>query len=102
VRPRPEAEAEAEAAEAAPAAETPTVGEDGLVLAVGQTGSVDGTRVFLSRIDEETGEARLMVVGEGPATVATDGEPLALGEGCALTLVGIAERRAYLGVACGE
>ena len=75
------------------------IGEDGLVLAVGQTGSVGDTRVFMSRIDSDAMEARIMVVGDGPATLGRDSGSIAVA-GCDLSLAGVADRRAYLKTAC--
>ena len=75
------------------------IGDDGMVLAVGQTGSVGDTRVFMSRIDSETNEARIMVVGDGPATLGRDTGPIEVA-GCTLSLAGVADRRAYLKTDC--
>jgi hypothetical protein len=96
------APAEAEAsAEGDPEALAAAIGESGLILAVGQTGAVEGARVFMSRIDAEAGAARLMVVGEGPTIIGGSDGAVTLSNGCVLTLEGVADRRAYISVACG-
>ena len=93
---------DAAAGDGAAEALTAEIGEDGLVLAVGQTGSVGDTRVFMSRIDSEAGAARVMVVGEGPTMIGGDMAQVELANGCTLSLAGIADNRAYLATACGE
>jgi hypothetical protein len=99
------APAEAPPAEAAPAADTAAleakIGESGFAIAVGQTGEAGDTRVFMARIDTAADSARVMVVGEGPSIITVGGEPLTLENGCALTLEGLADRRAFISVACG-
>jgi hypothetical protein len=100
---KPAAEAAPQAAQggdADVAALEEAIGADGLVLAVGQTGSVGETRVFMSRLDSEAMEARVMVVGQGPATVGRESGPIEVGGGCSLSLEGIADRRAYLKPSC--
>jgi hypothetical protein len=95
-----------EAGEAAPSADAETlaaaIGEDGLALAVGQTGAVGEARVFMSRIDAETGEARIMIVGEGPTLIGGGAGPVELANGCAMSLEGVADNRAYIKVDCAD
>jgi outer membrane murein-binding lipoprotein Lpp len=106
--PAPEAGAEAEAAAedaAEPAEESPAdrlaaeIGEDGLVLQVGQTGMVQEQGVFLSRISENA--AHLVLVGDGRATAEMNGSPVELDNGCTVDFAGAAEGKAYLSVTCG-
>lgn len=97
--PAPEAAAEADdgaAAEALAAA----VGEDGLILSVGQTGAAGEAGVFLSRLSEAG--AHLRIRGLGAVTAGIDGAAEDLGNGCAVALAGVAAGKAYLTVACAE
>ncbi len=93
----PEEAAPADDADSA-AALAAAVGETGLILSVGQTGPAGDGRIFLSRLDAEGMVARVLLVGTGPLELGKD--PVTIGNGCALSLAGIVERRAYIAVAC--
>ncbi len=76
------------------------IGEDGLVLSVGETGGVGDQRIFLSRVDGEAGEAKVMIVGKGTATLSTFGSGTDLGNGCTLEMAGSHDGQAYLKPVC--
>jgi hypothetical protein len=101
----PAAEAPAETAEATGGdadALAEAIGESGLALAVGESGDAGDARVFMARVDSEAGAARVMVVGEGPSLLQANGPVVELQNGCALSLKGVADHRAYIAVACQE
>ena len=93
---------------AAPAQETPApskddllaeaAGPDGLSLSVGQTGTVGGAKVFLSRMTGET--AKLLVIGGAAVEIGKWTGPADIGNGCTLTYVGEAAGKLYLKPAC--
>ncbi|MGF1658074.1 MAG: hypothetical protein ACFCUS_01450 [Rubrimonas sp.] len=91
--------AEAPPPQDAAAAEPGSEARD-LALTVGQTGSVGGVPVFLSRYSEETEEAWLVVVGSGPRKVGAHSGPVTLSNGCELAFGGIEGRIARIGVTC--
>lgn len=106
------APAEAQAAAAAPEAAAAPAADDaaarlaaevadgGAALAVGQAATLGETTVFLSRIDAN-GAARLHVRGlKAAAMVGADNGDLQLADGCALTLLGVADGKAYLKRVC--
>jgi hypothetical protein len=105
-----EPETAAAPAEAAPAEATggeadalaESIGESGLALAVGESGDAGDARVFMARVDSEAGAARVMVVGEGPSLLEANGPAVELQNGCALSLKGVADHRAYIAVSCQE
>jgi hypothetical protein len=76
------------------------LGERGAALSPGQTATFGEAAVFLSRIDRETGDARVLVVGSGPVVVGPNAGTVSLSGGCELTLLGVADGRAFL--TCGE
>jgi HAMP domain-containing protein len=78
------------------------LGPNGAALAPGQTAKFGEASVFLSRIDTATGDARVLVVGQGPAGVGPASGSLSLPGGCTLSLVGVADGKAYLDAACGD
>jgi hypothetical protein len=92
------AAAPAEASADAGAALAAKIGETGLVLSVGQTGAAGDVRLFLSRVDAEANLVRVLVVGAGPQDVGSDAVTLA--NGCAVSLAGVVERKAYIAVDC--
>jgi hypothetical protein len=101
----PAEEAPAETAEATGGdadALAEAIGESGLALAVGESGDAGDARVFMARVDSEAGAARVMVVGEGPSLLQANGPAVELQNGCALSLKGVADHRAYIAVACQE
>lgn len=98
------AEAEAEK-EAAMATLEQAVGEDGLVLGIGQAvGLADNAvRFVMSFMDEAAGEARITVIGGGSKTLYTGGTTvLTAGEdiSCTVQLAGVAGKKAYLNAGC--
>jgi uncharacterized coiled-coil protein SlyX len=99
-----EAPAEAPARAADDAAERlqSELGEGGVALSVGQTASIDGAAVFLSRIDAENGAVRVQIVGRGPAMIGGTADPVSLPGGCTLTLLGVADGRAFLQPECAN
>ena len=58
--------------------------------------------MFLSRVDAAAGNAHLMVVGQGPATVGASAGALTLDDGCALRLVEARDRSAVLSRVCAQ
>lgn len=78
------------------------LGDGGVALSVGQTASIDGAAVFLSRIDEQNGTVRVQIVGRGPAIVGGAADEVSLPGGCTLTLLGVADGRAFLQPACAD
>ena len=98
------ASTDADAATPAAAIETPAdkmaklVGEDGLILSIGQTGLVGDQKVFLSRLAD--GQAHVVLVGSGKATIGPYSGPVSLSGDCSLEFVGIEQRKAYLKPAC--
>lgn len=99
------APAEAAAADEEPAAESAAalaaaLGEDGVAISVGQTARFGDAVFFLSRLDADAGAARLLAMGAGPVLVGGDAGAYDMGDGCALTLLGIAEGKAFLKPAC--
>jgi hypothetical protein len=75
--------------------------EVGLLLGVGDTGTVGNRRLFVSRIDPDREAVRLMVVGDGPRMLGKGFGPLDLGNGCTVTLKGIVDRMALVVGNCG-
>ncbi|MFN3614612.1 MAG: hypothetical protein ACK4WC_08635 [Rubrimonas sp.] len=106
--PQTAAPAAAPEAPAAPAADDraerlqASLGEGGVALSVGQTASIDGAAVFLSRIDDATGAVRVQIVGRGPAMIGGGADPVSLPGGCTLTLLGVADGRAFLQPECAN
>lgn len=96
------APAEAPAASSAADALAAEIGDTGLALAVGEIGEVEEVRVFMSRIDAEATAARVMIVGVGPQMIAAGDAPLDLGNGCTVSLAGVADGKAYLKVVCAS
>ncbi|WP_428925642.1 hypothetical protein [Marinibacterium sp. SX1] len=76
------------------------VGDDGLVLAVGQAVAVGDRQVFLSRLSDQG--AHLRIRGQEPILAAMGGAPAELGGNCTIRLAGIAGGRAYMTGACAE
>ncbi len=90
---------EAEAPEADRASELAAlIGDEGLVLGAGETGTVGEQRMFLSRLSADA--AHVFLVGRGQATVGSTDSPTDLGNGCTASLAGIVDRRAYFAVEC--
>ena len=97
-------------AQAADVAEAPTpevdmaaglrsaIGENGVILSVGQTGVVGEARLFLSRLDEQA--AHLVVVGGERITLGAFDSAKPLKGGCAVSLEGVHERKAYIAADC--
>ncbi len=78
------------------------LGEGGAALSIGETATFGGAAVFLSRVDVAARDAHVVVVGRGPATIGDTAGALTLDDGCALTLVGVLERRAFLQPVCPQ
>jgi len=53
-------------------------------------------------VDAAAGNAHLMVVGQGPATVGASAGALTLDDGCALRLVEARDRSAVLSRVCAQ
>lgn len=85
--------AEAEALAAA-------IGDDGLILGVGQTAMVGDVRVFLSRLSDSG--AHLRIKGMDPVTAGIGGGAADVGGDCVVALAGIAAGKAYMTSACAE
>lgn len=83
---------------AAPAASAPGP----LTLGVGQAADIGGQRLFVSRIDPEAREVTLMIMRHGPAVLRLNEFPLALGNGCSVTLDSVESRTAHLSSQCGR
>lgn len=73
------------------------LGEGGIILSVGQTAIVQEARVFLSKIAE--GNVLVSVEGER-LPVGQDAGSLTLDNGCTLSLVGVADRKAFIRPTC--
>ena len=74
------------------------IGEEGMILSVGQTGVAGETRLFLSKLDDEA--AHLVIVGGDRVALGKFDSPLQVAGGCAVSLEGVHERKAYLAVDC--
>ncbi|OWU74753.1 hypothetical protein ATO3_09090 [Marinibacterium profundimaris] len=85
--------AEAEALAAA-------VGDDGMILSIGESAQLGETRIFLSRVSEAG--AHLRIRGQDPVTAGIDGAAADVGGGCAVALAGLVGRKAYLTTACAD
>jgi hypothetical protein len=73
-----------------------------LALGVGQAADIGGQRLFVSRIDPEAREVTLMIMRRGPAVLGLNESPLALGNGCSVTLDSVEGRTAHLTSQCGQ
>lgn len=74
------------------------IGDDGVILGVGQTGAVGEARLFLSKLDEQA--AHLIIVGGDRITLSKFGSPKRLEGGCEVRLEGVHERKAYVAADC--
>lgn len=75
------------------------VGDDGLILSVGQTATVGDTQVFLSRLGPDG--AHLRVRGMDPMVADIHGGGVDVGN-CVLSLAGIAAGKAFMTADCAE
>jgi len=87
---------------AAPAAAPAASGPGTMALGIGQAADIGGQRLFVSRIDPEAREVTLMIMRRGPAVLGLDESPLALGNGCSVTLDSVEGRTAHLTSQCGQ
>ncbi len=79
-----------------PAALASQVGNTGAILLPGQSAIFGGNPVQLMSISAESGSATLAVAGGDPQDVAS-GSAIDAGNGCQVTLAGVAAGAAYLG-----
>ncbi|MCW7545782.1 hypothetical protein N7I30_18485 [Aurantimonas litoralis] len=86
----------ADAAGGDPAALASQVGNTGAILLPGQSAIFGGNPVQLVSISAESGSATLTVAGGDPQDVAS-GSAIDAGNGCQVTLAGVAAGAAYLG-----
>lgn len=75
------------------------VGDDGLILSVGQTATVGDTQLFLSRLGPDG--AHLRVRGMDPMVADIHGGGVDVGN-CVLSLAGIAAGKAFMTADCAE
>lgn len=100
-KPTPSPAAPTPAPEAGPAGTaTAEPGEVGLLLSVGDTGTVGESRIFVSRVDAAQMAVRLMVVGEGPRMLGKGYGPLKMANGCSVSLKSIVDGMAMVVADC--
>ena len=73
------------------------IGDSGLILSVGQTGTVNDQKLFLSRLAADG--AHFLIVGKGNGITGIH-RALSLDNGCSVKLAGVAEGKGYFSTSC--